>query len=121
MVYKATIRGGRSEKVYIGCTEDFKKRHSNHKMTFKNSSQKYATTLSRYIWGNQLNPNPNITWELVKSAWPYKPGGRMCDLCITEKIAILRENSLDKEKCLNQRNESTDRCVHKLKFRLNRL
>ena len=121
MVYKATITGGPSKKVYIGCTEDYKQRLANHKMSFKNSGQKNATCLSRYIWANGLNPNPNISWELVKHAWPYKPGGRVCDLCLSEKMIILTENKQNKHMCLNQRNESTDRCVHKLKYRLSRL
>ena len=121
MIYKATIRGGPSTKVYVGCTENYKKRLGNHKQSFKNNSLRNSTCLSKYVWANGLNPNPDISWELVRHAWPYKPGGRMCDLCLTEKMVILDENKKNKHLCLNQRNESTDRCVHKLKFRLSRL
>ena len=121
MVYKAVISGGATEKVYIGCTEEYKKRLANHKSSFKNIGYKNATRLSKYIWSKDLNPNPNIKWELVKHDWPYKPGGRVCDLCLTEKMVILNEHRNNKNDLLNLRNESTDRCVHKLKFRLNRL
>ena len=120
MIYKAVVSGGPTQKVYIGCTEDYKKRLANHKMSFKNSGQKNATCLSKYVWGQKLNPLPNIKWELVRHAWPYKPGARSCDLCLCEKLTILAENKKNKQACLNKRNESTDRCVHKLKFRLNR-
>ena len=121
MVYKAVISGGATEKVYIGCTEEYKKRLANHKSSFKNIGYKNATRLSKYVWNQDLTPNPNIKWELVKQGWPYKPGGRVCDLCLTEKMVILTEHKNNKNDLLNLRNESTDRCVHKLKFRLNRL
>ena len=98
-----------------------KKRLGNHKQSFKNNKLSNSTCLSKYVWANGLNPSPDISWELVRHAWPYKPGGRVCDLCLTEKMVILDENKKNRYVCLNQRNESTDRCVHKLKFRLSRL
>ena len=121
IVYKATISGGQTEKIYIGCTEEYKKRLANHKLSFKNTGKKNATRLSKYVWSENLHPNPNIKWELVRYGWPYKPGGRICDLCLTEKMIILTEHKNNKHDLLNLRNESTDRCVHKLKFRLNRI
>ena len=41
LIYRATVKSGTQDiHTYVGCTEDFKLRHSNHKQSFKNASKK---------------------------------------------------------------------------------
>ena len=117
LVYRATVKSNTQDThTYVGCTEDFKKRHSNHKQTFKNGSRRNETVLSQHVWNRGLNPNPDISWELIKHAQIYRKGNRFCDLCTTEKILIAKE--LEKPSCLNKRNDFTNACVHKAKHKL---
>ena len=120
LIYRATVTSGMHTKhTYVGCTEDFKKRHSNHKQSFKNESRKNETVLSQHIWNKGLNPNPNINWEIITHAQTYRRGNRFCDLCTTEKLLIAKE--LGKTFCLNKRSDFTNACVHKAKHKLCRI
>ena len=117
VIYRANIKNARGKTfTYIGCTEDFKKRYANHKTSFKNEKLRYATRLSNFVWENNLEPTPEIKWSIEGFATPYRRGGRYCDLCLSEKLTILRE--LKNEQCLNKRMELNDKCVHILKHRL---
>ena len=46
VVYKATLKHNNQNFEYIGSSENFKKRYSNHKSSFKNFSNRNATALS---------------------------------------------------------------------------
>ena len=120
VIYKATVAAGtQEEKTYVGCTNDFKHRHSNHKNSFRDISKKHATVLSQHVWNKGLAPNPDITWEIVAHAQEYKKGNRYCDLCITEKLQIAKE--LKKPTCLNKRTDLTNFCVHKAAHKLSKI
>ena len=106
IVYKATLP---DNKTYIGNTGDtFKKRYYNHKSSFQNERYKNSTTLSTYIWDNQIN-TADIHWSIVVSAEPIKAGQNTCALCLAEKFEILRANDT---LSLNKRNEIAHRCAH---------
>ena len=32
----------------------------------------------------------NISWSIASRARPYKPGSRVCNLCLAEKVCIIR-------------------------------
>ena len=120
VVYMATVNiEGEEKKTYIGSTNNFKKRYSAHKGSFKNSNQKNATALSAYIWEKGQNPNPPITWEIVKIVEPYKPGHNSCELCLAEKVAISHQSNDPNN--LNKRTEIAQACRHKARFKLARL
>ena len=106
--------------IYIGSSNDFKKRYANHKKSFRYERYKCDTALSKYIWENDLSPNPNITWTIMARAHEYKAGQRYCDLCLTEKYYISQETK-QCHNCINTRSDLTNRCVHKTKFELNRV
>ena len=58
VVYKATLKNGVN---YIGMTSTtFKTRYNNHIHSFKTEAKKNSTTLSQYIWRNNLQPEPDI-------------------------------------------------------------
>ena len=107
LVYKASL----DNINYIGMTEgEFKTRYYNHTHSFREPSKKNSTTLSQYVWENNLNPQPIITWEIMKLCHTYKPGDKACDLCVTEKLLIM-ENIRD-PKNINKRSDIGNRCVH---------
>ena len=113
VVYQATIKhtnGGTSE--YVGMTEpSFKKRYGNHKKSFKHEVYKSETALSKYVWDQGLNPTPNVAWKFLKKCSVYQPGGKSCDLCLSEKVYIIK--NLHKGNCINKRTDTGNKCKHK--------
>ena len=118
VVYKATTPEP-DPHFYIGVTEDFKPRWQVHKQTFKNSELKKATALSAFVWEKGLNPEPNLEWQVFDRAPSYQPGQKACQLCLTEKLHILKQAK--KKNCLNQRCEVVQICRHKASHRLGRV
>jgi len=120
IIYKATIESQGNTKHYIGCSEtEFKTRFYNHKQSFKNPNKRNATELSKSVWNNKdAGYNPKITWSIITKTIPYQPGARTCQLCLTEKLAILQA---DPTTTLNKRSELYGKCRHKNKFKLKNL
>ena len=116
VVYKATVSIGTEERTYIGSTEGvFKKRFNNHKSDFKYERNKSKTTLATYIWDCKAKDiTPSVKWDIVQKCSKYKGGNRKCDLCLTEKLLILR----NKHNPLNKRTELMAKCRHLRKFKL---
>ena len=115
VVYQAHVQEG-EEKKYIGSTIDFKKRWYAHVGSFRNENVKSSTTLSSHVWASGLNPEPKIKWSILAKAEPYQKGGRMCDLCLSEKLLISR--NFNNPEYLNRRSEIALRCRHRRKFLL---
>ena len=121
IVYRAEVTNNQGQTAtYIGSSNNFKKRYGNHKKSFRYEQYKCETALSKYIWDNDLNPIPNIKWTIMSRAHEYKAGQRYCDLCLTEKLYISKEIKYNNN-CINTRSDLTNRCVHKSKFKLNRI
>ena len=120
IIYKAEVKINDTNKNYIGLTKgDFKTRYRNHKNSFKNPNKRNETVLSNTIWDNNLNPTPIVKWTAICQAKSYTPGNRKCDLCISEKIHILKA-SRDKHN-LNKRSEVASICVHRNAYKLARI
>ena len=117
VVYKAELDLGQTKKTYIGCTEgEFKTRFNGHSDSFRNEKKKNSTTLSTIVWKQSQNPRPNIEWSIVKKVNKYKPGLKSCDLCLTEKLYILKESI--KPENINKRIEASSLCVHRNRYKL---
>ena len=117
IVYQATVVD--TGHIYIGITEnDFKKRLTSHKHTFTNEAKKNSTTLSHHIWDTDLAPDPSIEWKILQQSTQRKPGDKECQLCLEEKLQILKQNK--NPLCLNRRSELSNRCVifHRSKHKL---
>ena len=118
VIYQATTREEHPKK-YIGSTKTFKSRYSTHKASFKNDS-KNQTALSRYLWEtDQQGENPNLKWEILMEAVPYTPGSRGCNLCLTEKLLILKNSQ--NPSYLNKRSELAQSCRHRAEWRLDKM
>ena len=121
IVYKATVTTDDGDTMdYLGSTEnEFKVRHANHKSSFKNQHLRSATRLSQYIWKLKEEGKPSeIKWKLQYQSRPYKCGTRKCDLCISEKLEILRS---EPSRTLNRRSEIANKCKHRSKHKLGNL
>ena len=120
VIYKATVHYNNTTAEYIGSTETtFKTRYNNHTNSFRNAKKKSATTLSAFVWKKKLNPQPKIDWKILKVCHVYKPGNLSCDLCISEKLAIIK--NLTNTKSLNKRTDIGNKCPHRKKHFLNKL
>ena len=119
VVYKAQVNApGTSEKTYFGSTErTFKKRFYEHTSDIKNQKYRNNTSLSTYVWElKEQGKTPKIKWSIVKTCNNYIAGQRKCDLCLHEKLVILK-NSKNVD-CLNVRSELMSKCKHKYKWLL---
>ena len=120
VIYEATLQTQHGTQKYIGSTEkDFKTRYTGHKQSFKSDTKRNATALATCVWDNELNPTPPISWIIRKKSHPYKPGSKFCDICLTEKLEILK--ILNNSEYLNKRNEISRLCPHRDKHTLEAL
>ena len=67
----------------------FKTRYNN---ISNNQNKKNSTTLSTYIWENNLNPNPIIKWDIMKKCHKYRPRQKISEICLSEKLEIVKKN-----------------------------
>ena len=116
IVYKAEVVTSNSEpKEYIGMTGNtFKKRLYNHNKSFNNVTYRNNTELSKYVWKlKEKQQDFTINWSILKRAASYSSGGKRCNLCLQEKLCILKA---DKSNLLNRRRELFSKCVHQKRF-----
>ena len=116
VIYKATVSTNNSKKTYIGSTElTFKERFYGHTSDFRHEQNRTNTALASYIWEcKDKHIDYSIEWEILKHCSKYKGGKRKCDLCLTEKLLILK----NKDNPLNKRTELMGKCRHLRKFKL---
>ena len=60
------------------------------KKSFRKEKYKSETTLSKYLWDNGLQRKPKITWKILKKCSTYGIGQKSCDLCLSEKLYIIK-------------------------------
>ena len=116
LVYQATVSTDTETYRYIGLTEhSFKPRFTNHNQSFRHEKYSNSTELSKLIWKlKNSKTDYNITWKVLQSSIPYKIGGSKCDLCLSEKLHIIKASYL----IMNKRTELISKCRHKNKFSL---
>ena len=118
-VYRGTIKTSNKTATYIGCSNNFKKRYNAHKNSFRQEKNMNATTLSTFVWDNGLNPEPEIKWDIIRTAAPYEPGRGNCQLCTQEKVEI--NSYASSANNLNKRTEIGQTCRHKVRFKLSNI
>ena len=117
IIYKATLTSDSSANNYYGCSEtEFKTRFHNHNQTFKYRQKCNATKLFKTLWhAKHAGKNLVIEWSITARTTPYYPGARWCNLCLAEKLFILRA---DPTNTLNKRSDLNGKCLHKNKFKI---
>lgn len=117
IVYKATVEAENVTSIYYGlCDGEFKSRFNNHVKSFKHIKYVNETELSKHIWKLKEKTTPyTIKWNIESSSTSYKEGSRKCNLCLAEKVAIVRA---EPKGLLNKRTELISKCRHRNKFLL---
>ena len=117
VIYKANVTTDKDNtgKNYIGLTEGtFKQRYTQHNLTFRNRKYANRTELAKHIWKLKDNKeNYKINWSIISSASAYNNISKRCNLCITEKLHIIKA---DKARNLNKRTELISKCRHENKY-----
>ena len=103
--------------IYYGSTEGpFKTRYNGHKSNFNSTNNKNATVLSTFVHKEINNgQTPTVSWSIAKKTKKYSAGTRKCDLCLSEKLIILRSKE---HKMINHRTELMAKCRHSTKHKL---
>ena len=106
IIYEASVKTDTITKKYVGLTEGtFKRRLYGHKKSFKNSSLKNATELSKYIWYLKENKEDfDLSWGIIDKTAPYNGSSTKCRLC---SLILMKEG------LLNSRSELVSKCRHR--------
>jgi hypothetical protein len=120
IIYKAEVSTETPNSVpmvYYGASEsEFKSRYNNHTKSFKHTKYRNETELSKFIWNLKDNKiKHSIKWSIAAHASPYRCGTRRCDLCLSEKLVIIKAQ---RKNLLNKRSEFISKCRHRNKFLL---
>ena len=67
-------------------------------------------------WDEQINTHTDIKWNIIKKCTVYQPGNYNCDLCLTEKLCIIK--SANNPNNTNKRSDIGNRCMHTRKLLL---
>ena len=115
IIYKAeVVSNGVTSSYYGTCEGEFKSRYNNHTKSFRSRKYENDTELSKHIWRLKDNSREyRVIWSIERTARPYKCGTKRCDLCLSEKVAIIRANT---NGLLNKRTELISKCRHRNKF-----
>ena len=77
------------------------------------------TELSKKFWEmKDQGRTPVIKWKILQLARPYQNGRLNCDLCLSEKLHIIKLKNT--ENLLNKKTELISKCRHKREFLLER-
>ena len=112
VVYQAEVLTTENDvNKYIGVTTDeFKTRYRNHAKSFNNKKYATETELSKYIRKlNEAKKRYTVKWSLIKKVPAYKVGSRRCNLCLEEKLFLLKNKN---NNLLNRRSELFTKCRH---------
>ena len=113
-VYKADVETNRGDIYpYIGISDGiFKSRWNDHNLSFRDIKYRNKTELSNLIWDlKDKNIHFKIKWKILKHCQSYRAGSKNCNLCLNEKLLILKN-----PKCINKRTEILSKCRHRRKF-----
>ena len=101
------------EKSYVGLTGNtFKDRYNSHQYSFRHKSSRKSTELSKYIWDlKDKGINYEIQWEIMRQSNINMRESGQCNLCLDEKIEILKL----KGSAINKRSEIISTCRHRKK------
>ena len=94
ILYQATIKCSNSkyeQNRYKGiCETTFKKRYASRKKLLNLIKSKNDTILSREYWTLKYKQQaPRHTWGIKGQYKAYKPTLKKCNLCLSEKLAII--------------------------------
>ena len=112
---KAEVTATEKSKLYYGTSDgDLKLGLTTITASLGTKRHSADTELPKYIWKlSNEKIQHEIKWNIAAYASMYKCGSRRCDLCLTKKLKIMREDS---ELLLNKRSALVSKCRHNKKF-----
>ena len=116
VVYKATVTTqGKPDMYYYGlASTTFKERYSGHSSDFR-LRHRQGTALAKHIWRlKDKNEEYSVKWSIFRRCAPYMCGSRKCDLCLTEKAAIILA---DPRTLINKKSEILGACRHRARYK----
>ena len=117
VIYQADVSTDNESatKSYVGVTANqFKERYRNHVKSFQHAKYANNTELSKYVWKLKKEKQPfEIKWSIIKHVKAYKPGSQKCNLCLEEKLAIMKRKH---KNLLNKRTEFFTKCRHVTRY-----
>ena len=120
-IYQGTINVTNDEqRKYIGLSEPvIKGRVTDHMTSCTYIKYRTKSKLSQEYWtllksGHPINKNEDIKFEILKKSVPYRAGSKKCNLCLWEKLIIMK----NEESVINKRDEFVSKCRHTNKFML---
>ena len=117
IVYKATVVAGENRRDFTGLTsQTFEQLFNSHQQSFGDKNYQSSTALSKHIWSlKEKDSSFDKKWEVQKKATEYQNTTGRCNLCVAEKLAIIRA---DKKTSLNKISELVSKCRHKNRYYL---
>ena len=114
VIYRADVNSNKGTASYIGLASgNFKTRYNNHTKSFRHKRYEKETELSKYIWGlKNKNIDHQISWSIVRVSNTHKRDSGQCNLCIEEKLQIIRFRADTSLSLLNKRTELVSKCRH---------
>ena len=122
LVYHATIETDDGDiRTYTGCTDrKFKDRHYEHVGDMRDKERRKRTKLATHVWSKKDRGVgvKSIEWKILKKCYKYVAGGDKCDVCLSEKLAIMEDTD---PRTLNRRTELMNKCLHRWRQKLGAL
>ena len=73
----------------------FKERYRNPAISFQDKKYSNETELSKYVWElKKKNRHIKIDWSVKKRAAAYRFGGKRGNLCLEEKLLIMKADKI---------------------------
>ena len=116
LIYQARVtrKDNHTTETYIGLTEnDFKTRYRNHTASFRHPHPSNSAELRKHIrnvWDNDIDHS--LSWRIITKAQPYSSTNKGCNLCLKEKLVIIRHPYLSS---LNKCNKLVSSSRHRNK------
>ena len=119
IVYKATIRSDDGdERTYTGCTDrKFKERLYEHRTDANIRDNRHRTKMATHIWNKKDRGIgiQEVKYNIVKKCHKYTAGGDKCDVCLSEKLTIMKDKD---SRSINKRTDYMNKCRHKWRQKL---
>ena len=114
IVYKATVISSDGDVRTYTCLTNCKLKDRLYEYNANTNKPNHHTftRLADYVWKKKEQ-----RVDINNYKWEYQPGQKKCDLCLTEKMMIMK----DRNPCsLNKRSDLMNWCQHKWPYRLDR-
>ena len=72
------------------CKKNLEECYNSHTSSFRNKRKEKSTKLSKNISELKNSINYDLKWSIACKAHPYAGATRKCELCLTEKMAIVK-------------------------------